>query len=129
MRGARERAGGFAPVRAASLDAVGRTTFTRRRALVLGAAAGLGSLLGPLRSVPAFATRTSRPRSFGLTVTPADFDGGRVSRVLRVRRFDVLGVRGSGHVDVRVRSRRGGWGGGVRPPPGGGPAPGTGDRR
>jgi hypothetical protein len=88
---------------------VGRTTITRRRALALGAAAGLGSLLAPLRGAPALAARASRPRGFGLTVTPADFDGGRTSRVLRARRFDLLGVRGSGHVEVRVRSRGGAW--------------------
>jgi hypothetical protein len=29
--------------------------------------------------------------------------------VLRARRFDLLGVRGSGHVEVRVRSRGGAW--------------------
>jgi hypothetical protein len=90
---------------------VGRTTITRRRALALGAAAGLGSLLAPLRGVPALAARAPRPRGFGLTVTPADFDGGRTSRVLRARRFDLLGVRGSGHVEVRVRSRGGAWSG------------------
>jgi hypothetical protein len=88
---------------------LGRTTITRRRALALGAAAGLGSLLAPLRDVPALAARSSRPRSFGLTVRPADFDGRRTSRVLSVRRFDLLGVRGSGLVEVRVRSRGGAW--------------------
>ncbi|MFL5849113.1 MAG: hypothetical protein ACJ76R_09270, partial [Solirubrobacteraceae bacterium] len=94
-----------------------RTTFTRRRALALGAAAGLGSLLAPLRGVPALAAGASRSRpwrgtrlrGFGLTVTPADFDGGRTSRVLRVRRFDLLGVRGTGHVEVRVRRAGGAW--------------------
>jgi hypothetical protein len=98
---------------------VGRTTFTRRRALALGAAAGLVSLLAPLRGVPALAAgatrsrpwRGTRPRGFGLTVTPADFDGGRLSRVLRVRRFDLLGVRGTGHVEVRVRRLGGAWSG------------------
>jgi hypothetical protein len=88
---------------------VGRTTITRRRALALGAAAGLGSLLAPLRGVPALAARAQRPRGFGLTVTPADFDGGRTSRVLRARRFDLLGVRGTSAVEVRVRSRGGTW--------------------
>ena len=90
---------------------VGRRTFTRRRALALGAAAGVGSLVAPLRGVPALAAsaRGSRPRGFGLTVTPADFDGGRTSRVLRARRFDLLGVRGSGAVEVRVRARGGAW--------------------
>jgi N-acetylmuramoyl-L-alanine amidase len=91
------------------LGAVGRTTFTRRRALVIGAAAGLGSLLAPLRSLPALAARSPRPRGFGLTVTPADFDGGRTSRVLRARRFDLIGVRGAGRVEVRVRASGGAW--------------------
>ena len=84
---------------------------------MLGAAAGLGALLAPLRDAPAFAAAASRsrlgtrPRGFGLTVTPADFDGGRTSRVLRARRFDLLGVRGSGSgsVEVRVRRAGGAW--------------------
>jgi hypothetical protein len=89
---------------------VGRTTITRRRALLLGASAGLASLLGPFRDVPALAARRPRARGFGLTVTPADFDGGRTSRVLRApRRFDLVGVRGSGRVEVRVRARGGRW--------------------
>src|SRR4051794_7674611 len=74
----------------------GRPRPPRRRALALGAAAGLGSLLAPLRGAPALAAgvaRGTRPRGFGLTVTPADFDGSRTSRVLRARRFDLLGVR------------------------------------
>jgi hypothetical protein len=60
--------------------------------------------------VPALARRPARPRGFGLTVTPADFAGTRTSRVLRApRRFDVVGVRGSGRVEVRVRARGGAW--------------------
>jgi len=109
MRSARDRADVSGPVAGATLGAVGRTTITRRHALALGAAAGLGSLLGPLRALPAVATRGPRPRGFGLTVTPADFDGGRTSRVLPARRFDLIGVRGAGHVDVRVRARGGSW--------------------
>src|SRR3954471_10292751 len=109
MRGARDRAGVSTPDAGASLGAVGRTTITRRRALALGAAAGLGSLLAPLRGVPALAALAPRPRGFGLTVTPADFDGGRTSRVLRARRFDLVGVRGAGRVEVRVRARGGAW--------------------
>jgi hypothetical protein len=89
---------------------VGRTSITRRRALVIGASAGLASLLSPLRSALALAARAPRARGFSLTVTPADFDGGRTSRVLRApRRFDLLGVRGSGEVEVRVRARGGGF--------------------
>src|SRR4051794_28368091 len=111
MLGARRRAGVSRPDAGATPWPVGRGTFTRRRALVLGAAAGLGSLVAPLRGVPALAAaaRGPRPRGFGLTVTPADFDGGRTSRVLRPRRFDLLGVRGSGSVEVRVRARGGAW--------------------
>src|SRR4051812_21636802 len=108
MRGARDRAGVSRPAGRATLGVVGRTTFTRRRALVLGAAAGLGSLLAP-PGLAAVGARATRPRGFGLTVTPADFDGGRTSRVLRVRRFDLLGVRGTGHVEVRVRRAGGAW--------------------
>src|SRR4051812_13238909 len=109
MRGARQRAGVSRPGGAAMLGAGGSTRITPRRALALGAAAGLGSLVSPLRSVSAFAALSPRPRGFGLTVTPADFDGGRTSRVLRARRFDVIGVRGAGPVEVRVRARGGAW--------------------
>src|SRR3954451_833951 len=109
MRGARDRAAVSRRDGAAMLGAVGSTRITRRRALALGAAAGLGSVVSPLRSVSAFAALSPRPRGFGLTVTPADFDGSRTSRVLRARRFDLLGVRGAGRVEVRVRSRGGAW--------------------
>jgi hypothetical protein len=105
---ARDRAAASRP--GASLTAVGGTAITRRRALAIGAAAGLGTLLGPLRCVPALARRPAEPRGFGLTVTPADFAGSRTSRVLRApRRFDLLGLRGAGHVEVRVRTRGGAW--------------------
>jgi hypothetical protein len=89
----------------------GRGAITRRRALTLGALAGLGSLVAaPLRAVPALAARTPKARGFGLTVTPADFAGSRTSRVLRApRRFDLLGLRGSGHMEVRVRKHGGAW--------------------
>src|SRR3954466_5964975 len=109
MRGARDRAAVSRRDGAAMLGAVGSARITRRRALALGVATGLGSLVSPLRSVSAFAARSPRPRGFGLTVTPADFDGGRTSRVLRARRFDVIGVRGAGPVEVRVRARGGAW--------------------
>ena len=91
---------------------MGGTTITRRRALVLGAAAGLGSLLArPLvalgRGAPA------RARGFGMAVGPGDFEGA-TSRVLRApRRFDLLGVRGPdaahGRFEVRVRRRGASW--------------------
>jgi N-acetylmuramoyl-L-alanine amidase len=85
------------------------TTITRRRALVLGAAAGMGSLLArPLnalgRAVP------GRVRGFGMDVGVAEFEG-TTSRVLRApRRFDLLGVRGSRalHAGLEVRVRRDG---------------------
>jgi hypothetical protein len=91
---------------------VGGTTITRRRALVLGAAAGLGSLL--VRPFSALGRGApARARAFGLAVVPGDFEGA-TSRVLRApRRFDVLGVRGPdaarGRFEVRVRRRGGTW--------------------
>jgi N-acetylmuramoyl-L-alanine amidase len=90
----------------------GRGAITRRRALTVGALAGLGSFVAaPLRAVPALAaSRAPRARGFGLNVTPADFAGRRTSRVLRApRRFDLLGLRGSGHMEVRVRKQGGAW--------------------
>src|SRR4051812_23797333 len=109
MRGARDRAAVSRRDGAAMLGAVGSTRITRRRALALGAAAGLGSLVSPLRSASAFAALSPRPRGFGLTVTPADFDGGRTSRLLRPRRFDVVGLRGAVPAGVGVRARGGAW--------------------
>jgi hypothetical protein len=104
------RAGVAGAAGRATLAAVGATTITRRRALVLGAATGLASLCArPLsalgRALPA------RARGFGMDVGPQDFEGA-TSRVLRApRRFDMLGVRGQhgvhGRLEVRVR-RRGG---------------------
>ncbi len=83
---------------------------TRRRALSLGAAAGLSAVLA--RPAAALARGASAPRGFGLRVTPADFPGGgRTSRVLRPsRRFDLVGLRGPrGDVEVRARRRDGRW--------------------
>jgi hypothetical protein len=91
---------------------VGGTTITRRRALVLGAAAGLGSLL--VRPFSALGRGApARARGFGMAVRPGDFEGA-TSRVLRApRRFDLLGVRGPdaarGRFEVRVRRRGGSW--------------------
>jgi hypothetical protein len=91
---------------------VGRTTITRRRALALGVAAGLGPLLG--RPLSAFARAApAGARGFGLDVRPGDFEG-TVSRVLRApRRFDLLGLRAPeamhGSFEVRVRRRGGPW--------------------
>ncbi len=91
---------------------MGATTITRRCALVLGAAAGLGSLL--VRPFSALGRGApARARGFGMAVAPGDFEGA-TSRVLRApRRFDVLGVRGPdaarGRFEVRVRRRGGTW--------------------
>jgi hypothetical protein len=88
-------------------------SLTRRRALTLGAAAGLSSLLS--RAVPtAWARGAAVPRSFGLAVTPGDFDARGRSAVLRApARFDLLGARGEGRaglgLEVRVRPRGGAW--------------------
>src|SRR5919204_2553696 len=92
---------------AATLAAVGATTTTRRRALVLGAAAGMGSLLArPLNALGRAAP--GRVRSFGMDVAPSDF-AGATSRVLRApRRFDIVGVRGAHAVGLEVRVRRDG---------------------
>src|SRR5262249_13144100 len=97
---------------AASLRDVGRTTITRRRALAVGLAAGVASLLGRVPA-PARAARLTGPRGFGLDVEAADFEG-RISRVLRApRRFDLLGVRGgaaaAAGMQVRARARGRGW--------------------
>ncbi|HEU4979460.1 MAG TPA: peptidoglycan recognition protein [Solirubrobacteraceae bacterium] len=89
------------------------TPLTRRRALALGALAGLGALARP-GPAPALAARApARPRGFGMDVGPRDFHGTH-SRVLRApRRFDLLGVRAlaavDGRLDVRVRRRGGRW--------------------
>jgi hypothetical protein len=91
---------------------VGGTTITRRRALVLGAAAGLGSLL--VRPFSALGRgATARARGFGMAVVPGDFEGA-TSRVLRApRRFDLLGMRGPdavrGRFELRVRRRGATW--------------------
>jgi N-acetylmuramoyl-L-alanine amidase len=91
----------------ATLAAVGATTITRRRALVLGAVAGMGSLLA--RPLSAFGRAVpGRVRGFGMDVGPGDFDGA-ISRVLRApRRFDLLGVRGARALRLEVRVRRDG---------------------
>src|SRR5918996_4688555 len=107
LRMAGHRAGIAGQEGPATLAAVGATTITRRRALVLGALAGVGSLVArPLnafgRAVP------GRVRGFGMDVGPGDFDGA-ISRVLRApRRFDLLGVRGARALRLEVRVRRDG---------------------
>jgi hypothetical protein len=106
---ARKRAGVDREGRGASLGAVRQAAVTRRRALTLGGAVGLGALLAP---APAPGRAATRPRGFGLDVGPRDFPaGGGESRALPApRRFDVLGLRGArARVDVRVRRRGGAW--------------------
>jgi len=105
---------------------------TRRRALALGAAAGLSSLLA--RSAPSLARSTPRglsPRSFGLDVPAGAFGAGRRTPTLRApRRFDLLGLRGDGlhgrGLEVRVRRHGGAWSRWVAVGPGGDHRPDTG---
>jgi hypothetical protein len=108
---ARKRAGVDRAAGATSLGPVRRAAVTRRRALTLGATAGLGSLLASSPVAAVGRGLNAKPRGFGLVVDPSDFPaGGGPSRVLRApRRFDLLGLRGAGHVDVRVRARGGAW--------------------
>ncbi len=92
----------------------GPPAVTRRRAIALGAAAGLIPIV---RSPAAgWADTRASTRSFGLDVAPAAWarGGGRATGTLRApRRFDLLGLRGRGladaHVEVRVRRTRGAW--------------------
>jgi hypothetical protein len=100
---------------AGSLGLVDAPPLTRRRALALGAAAGLSSIVLPA-APSALAGGGSSPtaRGFGLRVARADFDGGGVTAVLRApARFDLLGVAGADRValglEVRVRAARGRW--------------------
>jgi N-acetylmuramoyl-L-alanine amidase len=86
---------------------------TRRRALALGAAAGLSSLLSRA-AVPEWARAATAPRAFGLDVRGSAFGRGRRTATLRApQRFDLLGVRGRGvagaGLEVRVRRRGGAW--------------------
>src|SRR4051812_50162759 len=115
MRDAPDRAAVGGPDAGAMRGAGARTRIPRRRALALGAAAGVGSLLAPLRAAPALAALAPRPRGFGLTVTPADFDGGRTRRGLPARRLGVIGVGGGRRGGGRRRAGGGGGGGGGRP--------------
>jgi hypothetical protein len=86
---------------------------TRRRALALGAAAGLSSLLS--RALPdAVAAVPGRPgRSFGLDLAPSAFGAdGRTAVLTAPRAFDLLGARTGAvveHLEVRVRTRAGHW--------------------
>lgn len=96
----------IAPAGARStLQGVGASAMTRRRALELGAATGLLSVLAPS------AAARSRAAARGFTLPVERFRGR--SGVLRApRRFDLLGVRGNLDgvaLEVRVRTRRGRW--------------------
>jgi hypothetical protein len=97
----------------ATVSRLDAPSLTRRRALTLGAAAGMSSLIA--RAVPtAWARGAAAPRSFGLAVTPGDFDARGRTGVLRpTARFDLLGARGEGRaglgLEVRVRPRGGPW--------------------
>jgi hypothetical protein len=95
----------------ASLALVDAPSLTRRRALALGAAAGLSSLVPA--SSPAWASRGgAAARGFGLRVGRDAFaggGGGLTTGVLRApARFDLLGVRGADRgglgLEVRVRA-------------------------
>ena len=88
-------------------------SLTRRRALALGAAAGLSSALTGVPA-PAWAQRAAAPRGFGLDVTRDAFDARGQTAVLRApRRFDLLGLRGdalgAAGLQVRARRRGGAW--------------------
>jgi hypothetical protein len=102
------------PEAVGSLIRVDAPPLTRRRALALGAAAGLSSVAAS--AVPAWA-RDAAPsvRGFGLHVARDAFAGRSLTTgVLRApARFDLLGVvgadRGGLGLEVRVRPRGGSW--------------------
>ncbi|HMJ36821.1 MAG TPA: N-acetylmuramoyl-L-alanine amidase [Baekduia sp.] len=88
-------------------------SLTRRRALALGAAAGLSSVL-TRAAPPAWASSAAAPSGFGLTLARDAFGAGRRTAPLRApRRFDLLGVRGDGlqaaGLEVRVRRDGAAW--------------------
>src|SRR4051812_13959666 len=99
-----------------SLRLVDAPSLTRRRALALGAAAGLSSVLPPVvASASARSGAPGVPRGFGLRVGRDAFAArARTTGVLRApARFDLLGVAGEDRaglgLEVRVRPRRGAW--------------------
>ncbi|MDX6702940.1 MAG: hypothetical protein QOF26_3166 [Baekduia sp.] len=98
---------------AATLGRVDAPPLTRRRALALGAVAGLSPLVARA-APPAWATRAAAPSGFGLTVARDAFGArGRTAPLRAPRRFDLLGVRGqalrAAGLDVRVRRDGGTW--------------------
>jgi hypothetical protein len=95
---------------ATTLKVVDAPSLTRRRALALGAAAGLSAALTRVPA-PAWARRAAAPRGFGLDVPRDAFDARGQTDVLRApRRFDLLGLRGDepGAAGLQVRARRSG---------------------
>src|SRR4051812_33099837 len=99
-----------------SLRLVDAPSLTRRRALALGAAAGLSSVLPPVvASASARSGAPGVPRGFGLRVGRDAFAArARTTGVLRApARFDLLGVAGEDRVglglEVRVRATGGRW--------------------
>jgi hypothetical protein len=98
--------------RRASFEGVVAPSLTRRRALALGAAAGLSSVV--TASTPVWARGGALTRSFSLAVGRGAFGRGRTTSVLRApARFDLLGVAGAAHgalgLEVRVRPHGGAW--------------------
>jgi hypothetical protein len=88
-------------------------SLTRRRALALGAAAGLSSVVAS--ATPAWARGGALTRAFSLGVARDAFSGRSLTTgVLRApARFDLLGVAGAARgglgLEVRVRARGGRW--------------------
>jgi hypothetical protein len=98
-----------------TLGSVAVPSLTRRRALALGAAAGLSSMLS--RAAPSAWARSAAagaPQGFSLDLARGAFGAsGRTAPLRAPRRFDLLGVRGPGlagsGLDVRVRRDGGAW--------------------
>ncbi|HEV8152847.1 MAG TPA: N-acetylmuramoyl-L-alanine amidase, partial [Solirubrobacteraceae bacterium] len=92
-----------------------RVGVTRRHALTLGAAAGLGALLGPAPGASGarlVLPARREPSGFGMDVAGAELPGADgLSAVLRApRRFDLVGVRhGPARLELRTRRRGGAW--------------------
>src|SRR4051794_34696824 len=90
---------------ASTLELVPVAPITRRRTLAIALAAALSSLLARVPSI-SFAA-AGRSRSFSMK--------GSIGETLKApRRFDLVGLRGSGleHADIEIRTRgaKGRWG-------------------
>jgi len=96
-----------------SLGAVNAPRLTRRRALALGAAAGLSSILSRALPDAVAAVPGRQRRSFAFDLAPGAFGpDGRTAVLSAPRPFDLLGARTAAavaHLEVRVRSRAGRW--------------------